>query len=70
MFALESDASKAALAHLVSHLREQGYVLLDIQQLTPHTASLGATEIPRRAYLSRVREAVDLPVRFNPSLAT
>ncbi len=34
MFSLVSDASKAALAHLVSHLREQGYMLLDIQQLT------------------------------------
>jgi leucyl/phenylalanyl-tRNA---protein transferase len=70
MFSLVSDASKAALAHLVSHLREHGYTLLDIQQLTTHTASLGATEIPRREYLRRVRAAVDLPVRFNPSLAT
>jgi leucyl/phenylalanyl-tRNA--protein transferase len=64
MFYCQRDASKVALAHLVRHLRERGYQLLDIQQRTPHTASLGAIEIPRRQYLRRLAAAVDLPVDF------
>lgn len=64
MFYAVRDASKVALVHLVAHLRTRGYQLLDIQQLTPHTQSMGATEIPRRAYLARLAEAVDLPVEF------
>jgi leucyl/phenylalanyl-tRNA--protein transferase len=64
MFYRESDASKVALVHLVDRLRQQGYALLDIQQLTPHTAALGATEIPREAYLRRLRAALAVPVTF------
>ena len=70
LFAAESkfyrvrDASKVALVHLVDHLRARGYVLLDIQQYTPHTARLGAIEIPRSVYLARLAEAVALPVTF------
>jgi leucyl/phenylalanyl-tRNA--protein transferase len=70
LFAAESkfyrvrDASKVALVNLVEHLRRQGFVLLDIQQLTPHTARLGATNIPRSEYLARLAVAVELPVAF------
>lgn len=70
LFAAESkfyrvrDASKVALVHLVQHLRARGYCLLDLQQLTPHTARLGAKEIPRRDYLRRLDEALALPVSF------
>jgi leucyl/phenylalanyl-tRNA---protein transferase len=70
MFAAESkfyrvrDASKVALVHLVEHLREAGFTLLDIQQLTPHTARLGAMAIPRDEYLVRLAEALNLPVAF------
>jgi len=63
-FYLERDASKVALAHLVAHLRQQGYRLFDIQQLTPHSESLGAIEIPRYEYLDRLQAVVDLPVEF------
>jgi leucyl/phenylalanyl-tRNA---protein transferase len=71
LFAAESkfyrkrDASKVALVHLVSYLRERGYQLLDIQQLTPHTASMGAVEISRLEYLCRLASVVDLPVTFS-----
>ncbi len=65
MFYRVSNASNVALATLVEHLRQQGYVLLDIQQLTPHTARLGAIEIPRRQYLRRLAEALELPVSFS-----
>jgi leucyl/phenylalanyl-tRNA---protein transferase len=64
MFHRVRDASKVALVHLIEHLRIQGYRMVDIQQLTPHTAQFGATEIPRRAYLLRLAEALALPVRF------
>lgn len=74
LFAAESkfyrvrDASKVALVYLVSHLLARGYRLFDIQQRTPHTARLGAVEIPRQVYLRRLREAADLPVTFGTHL--
>jgi leucyl/phenylalanyl-tRNA--protein transferase len=64
MFYRAAEASKVALVHLVEHLRQQGYVLLDIQQLTPHTARFGAIEIPRRVYLRRLAEALKKSVQF------
>jgi leucyl/phenylalanyl-tRNA--protein transferase len=64
MFSRVSDASKAALCHLVAHLRQQGYVLFDVQVLNDHTAALGAVEIPRAEYLRRLREAIQHPVTF------
>jgi leucyl/phenylalanyl-tRNA--protein transferase len=67
-FYLVRDASKVALVRLVGHLRARGYRLLDIQQLTPHTARLGAIEIPRRDYLVRLAEALQLPVSFGAEL--
>ena len=50
MFYRETDASKVALAALVSRLRERGFTLLDVQYVTPHLESLGAVEITRREY--------------------
>ena len=64
MFHSQRDASKVALYHLVEHLRTCQYQLFDIQQLTDHTASLGAIEIPRAEYLNRLSQAIDLPVTF------
>jgi leucyl/phenylalanyl-tRNA--protein transferase len=58
------DASKVALASLVEHLRQSGFTLLDIQQLTPHTARLGAIAIPRVEYLARLSKAIDMEVKF------
>jgi leucyl/phenylalanyl-tRNA---protein transferase len=65
MFYAERDASKVALVHLAAHLRARGFVLLDIQQLSPHTASLGARNISRGEYLRRLREALTVPARFD-----
>lgn len=64
MFHFERDASKVALAHLVHHLQQRGYRLFDIQELSPHTASLGAIEIPRGEYLNRLADAVDCQATF------
>ena len=64
MFHFERDASKVALAHLVTHLRTRGYQLLDVQQWTPHTGRMGATEISREEYLRRLATTIQQPVHF------
>jgi len=64
MFHRVSDASKVALFHLIEHLRRQGFVLFDIQMLTPITAQLGGITIPRAEYLRRLAQAVKEPVSF------
>ncbi|RIK75223.1 MAG: leucyl/phenylalanyl-tRNA--protein transferase [Planctomycetota bacterium] len=68
MFYRATDASKAALARLVKHLRRKGYELLDVQQWTGHTGRLGVTEISRREYLRRLAAVVDLPITFGDRL--
>ncbi len=50
MFALETDASKVALAHLVAMLKRAGMPLIDCQQETEHLASLGARPIARAQF--------------------
>jgi leucyl/phenylalanyl-tRNA--protein transferase len=64
MFHRVRDASKVAVAHLVTHLRERGYELLDIQQWTPHTGRMGAVEISREEYLRRLSQAMQKRVAF------
>lgn len=68
MFYRSRDGSKVALARLVRHLRARGYQLLDVQQATPHTRTLGVVEISRGEYLKRLREAVDLSATFGAEL--
>ena len=62
MFHRETDASKVALVALVELLRESGPALLDVQWCTPHLATLGVIEIPRRRYLSLLPTALELPL--------
>lgn len=64
MYHRRSDASKAALAQLIAHLRARGFVLLDAQVMNPHLASLGARDIPRTEFLRRLRAALAIDVRF------
>lgn len=64
MFHTVRDASKVALVTLIRHLQTRGYRLVDIQQLTPHTARFGAFEIPRDEYLSKLADALDQPITF------
>jgi leucyl/phenylalanyl-tRNA--protein transferase len=64
MFSNETDASKVALVHLLDLLRDE-YAdrrLLDTQWQTPHLATLGVVEVPRREYLRRLEVALGLPV--------
>lgn len=58
MFSRATDASKAALAHLVARLKVGGFRLLDTQFLTAHLAQFGCIEIPRTAYNDRLVQAV------------
>lgn len=58
MFHHVSNASKACLAFLVGELKNRGFVLFDIQMLTPVTSALGGMEIPRKEYLNRLAKAV------------
>ena len=64
MFHRITDASKIALVALVEHLRARKFALLDTQWVTPHLARFGATEISRKHYLRRLREAVEMPRKF------
>lgn len=58
MFHRETDASKIAMAYLVSRLRTGGYRLLDTQFVTDHLRSLGGIEISREAYELRLADAL------------
>ncbi len=58
MFSRATDASKAALAHLVARLRLGGFRLLDTQFLTAHLARFGGQEIRRADYGVRLAAAV------------
>jgi len=64
MFHRRTDASKIAFASLVGHLRERGFALFDAQVMNRHLASLGCIEIDRHDFLTRLRKAQALPLRF------
>jgi leucyl/phenylalanyl-tRNA--protein transferase len=64
MFHRVSNASKVALFHLVQHLRERNFALLDIQMLTPVTKQMGGTTVSRDVYLERLERAVKLRREF------
>lgn len=51
-----TDASKVCLVHLVHHLRRRGFEVLDAQLTNEHLEQFGIVEIPREAYLARVKE--------------
>lgn len=61
MFHRCTDASKAAVAYLVSALAARGSDhLLDVQWPTPHLTSLGAVSVSRRHYLELLEAALEL----------
>lgn len=59
MFHRQRDASKVALVGLVEALRKGGGRLLDVQWVTPHLASLGATGVSRGHYHRLLARALD-----------
>jgi leucyl/phenylalanyl-tRNA--protein transferase len=60
MFHRETNASKVALAALMDRLSSRGFVLMDVQYLTPHLATLGAVEVPAYVYDGVLRVALGL----------
>lgn len=50
MFHRLTDASKLALWYLCALLERDGFTVLDCQMYTPHLETLGATNLPRRAF--------------------
>lgn len=57
MFTRIDGGSKLCVLHLIDHLRARGATWIDLQQLTPHFALLGAREIPRAEFLRRLAAA-------------
>lgn len=58
MFSRERDASKVCLTYLVSHLKKQGFLLLDTQFTTPHLERFGTIEINRKDYEKLLEKAL------------
>ena len=54
MFHRVDYASKLCVLHLIAHLRTRGSTWIDIQQLTPHFAMLGARAIEREEFLRKL----------------
>ncbi len=66
MFTRADNASKVALAWLVSAMKDGGFKLLDCQFMTDHLASLGAVALPQKKYLRLVRAADGQPAKSLP----
>jgi len=63
MFALETDASKAAFVVLVREVKRHDIELIDCQVYTHHLARFGASLWSRRRYLDALRTALQKPTR-------
>ena len=70
MFSRQTDASKVALVHLVSHVQSLGVRVIDCQQATGHLASLGAREIPRAEFARLLGESIQYPLTGSRWAAT
>jgi len=71
MFSRCENASKTALLVFSQWFQQQGGKLIDCQILNPHTASLGAEEIPRVIYFHYLKRFADealLPSCWQQSL--
>jgi len=66
MFSQARDASKVALVGLCRQLERCDFAMLDCQISNPHLLSMGATEIPREAFLSMLAANVDQRAGQNP----
>jgi leucyl/phenylalanyl-tRNA---protein transferase len=61
MFSRIDDGSKIALYYLCRQLRDWDFELMDCQISSPHLATLGAIELSREEFLTRLRGAVAQP---------
>lgn len=60
MFHKRTDASKLAVYHLVEHLKNQGFGLLEVQFMNPHLKTLGAIEITDEVYMESLTKALQV----------
>lgn len=65
MFHRCRDASKVAFVHLVQHLQNWGYQLIDCQVASPHLASLGAEDISRSRFSALLEQHCNAPISPN-----
>lgn len=70
MFSRRTNASKIALACLVDRLNQDRFTLFDTQFITSHLSSLGATEISRANYHSRLAHAKESRASFTVAAPT
>ena len=59
MFAIKSNASKAAFVTLVQYLKKLNFSFIDCQVTTEHLKSLGAKEVDREKFLQMLKEALN-----------
>lgn len=57
MFSRVNDASKAAMLALCKELLERKFMVVDCQLSSPHLRSLGATHLPRAAFVALLKQA-------------
>ncbi|MGB3392824.1 MAG: leucyl/phenylalanyl-tRNA--protein transferase [Stenotrophomonas sp.] len=61
MFSARSGGSKVALAALARALHGWGWPLIDAQVENPHLLRMGASHLPRDAFLAQARQLARLP---------
>jgi leucyl/phenylalanyl-tRNA---protein transferase len=64
MFHRKTNASKVALAALLHSFDGTGFMLLDIQMMTPVMEQFGAVSIPRERYLQKLKKALETECAF------
>ena len=62
MFHRATDASKIAFVHLIQHLQQNNYGMMDCQMKTAHLASLGARELSRSEFSLTLMKLVNYPL--------
>jgi len=66
VFHRESNAAKAALVHLAGHLRARGFLLLEIQMVTPFTAPFQPRMVGKVEYGRLLRQALRVRRAWEP----
>ena len=64
MFSKAENASKIALVHLVHHLNDRSFTLLDTQFINDHLKQFGCIEIPQEEYLPLLDKALKQDIKF------
>lgn len=64
MFRKVNNASKVCVIKLYEILKQNKFILLDIQMMTSHFESFGAVEISKRAYLEILDRAMSVKCEF------